>query len=207
MYPRFRRITVFVVLFTGVFLFTSQVDASRQMAQSSSLERGNIIQSDARTLNVAQSKQGNQAREGRCLEMAKKAEEALKKAEKVAEEARKAAKELRESTKEAEKTGNFEAAKEAKAKAEKAVEDARNAAGAARRVAEEAWNATCVNAFKRAEAAENMAEDAAKETMEAIGEVEKSRERVFPQRLLDPQTSEQERYQYERREKEVSPSQ
>ena len=207
MYSRFRRITVFVVLFTGVFLFTSQADASRQMAQSSSLEGGIIIQSYEKVLNVAQQKLGNKAWDAKCSEVAKKAEEALKKAEKAAEEARKAAKELRESTKEAEKTGNFEAAKEAKAKAENAVEDARNAAGAARRVAGEAWNVNCVNVFKRAEAAADMAEDAAKETMEAIGEVEKSRERVFPQRLLDPQTSEQEQYQYERREKEVSPSQ
>lgn len=204
MYPRFRRITVFVVLFAGVFLFTSQANASRQMAQSSSLEGGIIIQSYARTLNVAQSTQGNQVREETCSEMAKKAEKAYEKAEKAAEEARKAAKELRESTKEAEKTGNFEAAKEAKAKAEKAVEDARNAAGAARRVAEEAKDASCENAFLMAEAAAQMAEDAAKETMETIEAIEPEK---FPQPSLDPQTSEQEQYQYERREKEVSPSQ
>lgn len=226
MYPRFRKISTFGALLIGMSLFASQSYASMQMAQSPGFGGRVLIESDPKFLNVAQSKWGNNALEERCFEVAEKAEEAAKKAEKAAEEAKKAAEELRESAEEARKSGDSEAVKRTEAMAkrgEKAVENAKKAAEKARKVAEEAWHAECLDAFKRAEVAAEMAEDAAegvKEAMEIyapdlfLGSAEivplpqyPKKVRPFPLQYPDPHTSEQERYQYEGRETEVSPSQ
>ena len=137
-----------------------------------------------------------------CFKVAKKAEVAIENAEKAAKEARKATKELR-------KKGTLEAAK----KAAKAAKKAENAAKEARKAVDEAMAAKCFDVAKKAEAAAKKAEYAAKEARGIIAETEEARgwpkevmESVFPI-FLDPGTTEQEVYQEEGREEEVSPSQ
>ncbi len=181
MHQRFKMMTAFLILFLGVFLLTSQGQEARA-AEASEEE--------------------SKWEKPRCFEVAKKVEAAAEKAEKAAKEARKAAEELRQK-------GTLEAAKKAAAAAKKA----QNAAKKARKVAQLAMAAGCFEVAKKAEIAAKNAESAAKEVRSIIAEVSEMKrwpkevmESVFPI-ALDPQTTEQQVYQEEGREEEVSPSQ
>ncbi len=217
MYPGFRIMGVFLVLFMGVFLFPPQIYPSMPLADSPNQCARIIKGSDTSVFWVAQSKQTEETGLPGCLEVRQKAQEVATKAEEAAEKALRAADNARragEALDRAKEAGEAterikraaQKALEAAEEAMKAAEEAAKVAEEAARIAEEARAGGCLEAAEKAQAAADKARGAAKQA-EGLAQRNTERLRDFRPLFLDAETVESDWYQQEGREKEVSPSQ